>query len=392
MIKPVVPDELFDPMNSCCHLCGEPGLLIITEYTALKRVTSDCKPWPEGGKLAVCPVCSTAQAVIDDQWRNECHKIYGSYSIYHQSGGEEQAVYSPGAGVPSPRSDYLLSRMSEVVKFPDSGRLLDIGCGNGGFLRSFSKKLPGWRLNGSEYDAKYRAEVERIPGFEELFLGGISAASGQFDVISLIHVLEHIASPRELLREVHSKLKPGGLLVIELPYFVENPFVLSVADHATHFDIAAIRALMADTGFFPHHLTSNWVPKELSIVAAKTPASGRVTSANPVDPVPAVRWLMKVRDQALAVGHSSNNFGIFGTSIAGNWLYAELAPMVKFFVDEDPGREGKMMNGCPILLPRQVLSGSDIYLALPPKIAEGVLGRLRVQPGCYHLPPAGPAH
>lgn len=379
-------------MNFSCHLCHNEGLIAVPEYSALKRVASDCKPWPEGGKLGVCPVCSTAQAVIDDHWRNECDEIYSSYTIYHQSGGEEQPVYSPGAGIPSARSDYLLSCMSEVVSIPYSGRLLDIGCGNGGFLRSFCKKFPGWRLNGSEYDAKYRSEVERIPSFDQLFIGDISAATGQFDMISLIHVLEHIASPRALLDQIHSKLKPGGLLVIELPYFVENPFVLPVADHATHFDIASIHALLADTGFHPHHLTSNWVPKELSIVASKTPAPGPVVSAAPVDPIPAVRWLMEVRDRALAVARGSRHFGIFGTSIAGNWLYAELAPMVKFFVDEDPSREGKIMNGCPILLPGQVPPDSDIYIALPPQIVEGVAERLRAQPGCYHLPPAGPVH
>lgn len=378
-------------MKIICHLCGHGTLELVPEYASLKRVASDCKPWPAGGQLGVCSECRTAQAVIDEQWQEECRRIYSSYTIYHQSDGQEQAVYSPGAGIPSARSDYLLAKMGEHVNMPQKGRLLDLGCGNGGFLRSFSKRFPGWRLNGSEYDAKYRHQVESIPGFDQLYLGSIERAEGQFDAVSLIHVLEHIASPRALLRQIHERLSTDGLLIVELPYFVENPFVLTVADHSTHFDEASIRNLLHSCGFEPLHLTSSWVPKELSIVARKGLSTTAPSSGRHVNPIPCVHWLAAVRDHALRIAQSSPNFGVFGTSIAGNWLYGEVNEHVRFFADEDISRSGKFMNGCPILLPKDATANSDLYITLPDQLVRGVVERLsKTFPGRIHTPPQGP--
>ncbi len=374
-------------MNIPCHICGNGRLTLVPEYSSLKRVTSDCKPWPAGGRLGICQSCSTAQAVIDDTWRDECRQIYGAYTIYHQADGKEQPVYNPSSGIPSARSDYLLDNLAKAVAVPKSGRLLDIGCGNGGFLRSFSKKFPHWQLNGSEYDGKYRAQVESIPGFESLFLGDIAGISGSFNAISLIHVFEHIESPHALLQQVQGKLKSDGILVIELPYFVENPFVLAVADHATHFDAATIRTLLARSDFSPLHVTSDWIPKELSIVAQKQNPVAASANLTPVSPVAAIRWLESVRRHAADIAKLSKHFGIFGTSIAGNWLYAELNRDVEFFVDEDLNRTGKKMNGCPVIAPADVPPDSDIYIALPRNLVNAVMDRTKNAPGRYHAPP-----
>lgn len=46
----------------------------------------------------------------------------------------------------------------------------------------------------------------------------LASVDGTFDVITLYHVFEHLSQPIAFLREVKSKLKPGGNLLIEVPH------------------------------------------------------------------------------------------------------------------------------------------------------------------------------
>lgn len=193
-----------------CHLCAFEELFIVPSYETLHRVTSDCKPWPPGGQLAVCLRCGGAQAVISRQWEEESRKIYDRYAIYHQSGGAEQSVFDPVTGAASSRSSRLLHRLKEKLPFAARGRLLDVGCGNGTTLRVFAEIFPGWSLAGLDATDRYKKEMESIPRVEALYTGDVGAVPGQFDVITLIHSLEHIPGPAKFLAELRAKLKVGG--------------------------------------------------------------------------------------------------------------------------------------------------------------------------------------
>jgi SAM-dependent methyltransferase len=376
-------------MKPGCHICGKGSVELIPEFSQLKRVTSDCRPWKDGGRLGRCDFCATVQTAVDDQWREECREIYQSYAIYHQGGGAEQRVFDSASGVSTSRSERLLSRLAEVVEIPNEGRLIDIGCGNGGFLRAFNRRHPRWRLSGSEFDQKHRVEIESIPGVEAFFSGEVEELPGQFNLCSLIHVLEHIEAPRKFLEAVRTKLKPGGLLIIELPSFSQNPFELLIADHATHFEPASIQSLLSETGFESLHVTGEWIPKELSVVARSLASSSGRMSLAAAELSTAVHWLMTVRCHALELADHAAKFGIFGTSIAATWLYSELEGKTAFFVDEDPDRVGGMHLKLPIYRPEELPDGSDVYVVLPSKISADVAARLRSSAVRYHsVPPA----
>ena len=90
-----------------CRLCGMAALHELEGFRALARVTSDCKPWPAGGRLTVCTACGTVQKLPDAEWLAEIAAIYGAYTIYHQSDGAEQPIFSGEQGAPQPRSARL---------------------------------------------------------------------------------------------------------------------------------------------------------------------------------------------------------------------------------------------------------------------------------------------
>lgn len=102
-------------------------------------------------------------------------------------------------------------RFSYCLPFVSGKRILDFGCGNGGFLirvKSVAETVMGVDL-----------ENALVPHFREHgipFSQSLELA-GPFDVITLFHVLEHLKDPMATLLELKGLLAPGGQILIEVP-------------------------------------------------------------------------------------------------------------------------------------------------------------------------------
>jgi SAM-dependent methyltransferase len=377
--------------EATCGICGSGTLEEMTDYRGLRRVTSDCRPWPAGGRLGVCRRCGAVQKPADDAFLADIDAIYRAYTIYHQAAGAEQAVFEQSSGLPASRSVRLLETFRDRAHLGSLGRMLDVGCGNGATIRAFGQVAPRWTKVGTEFDGKYRAEVESIPNTEPLHVGPVEAVPGSFDVITMIHVLEHIVDPVAVLRTLRDKLAPGGLLLIEVPHHPANPFELLIADHRSHFTTDSLVRALTAAGYEIVSVAEDWIPKELSVVAR--PATARPAVVPAGNPVPAreriadsLTWLRRTADRLRDLG-TSGSLGLFGTSIAGTWLAAEVGDTVAFFVDEDPGRVGRTYLGKPVYAPADVPTGSRVFVGLPPVVATGICRRL-ARTGVTFLPPA----
>ena len=367
-------------LNDLCHNCGAARLRRAPGYESFFRVTSDCKPWPAGGQMGLCEACGLVQAVTDKRWEKESREIYTSYEIYHQSGGIEQTVFNPATGKGRARSDAIVEGLLKTAKLPESGRLLDIGCGNGAFLRACSRSLPGWVFCGSEFDTRHRAAVEAIRGVERLYSGPLAEFPGEFDVISLIHVLEHIPAPTALLKQVATKLKPGGWLVVEVPDCHINPFFLLVADHASHFSPGALSTVVSGAGFEVLQAGDAWVAKEISLLARNPIGPPAATTLCPPAQAEQTYNNWKFLNESIAKAKalaSHGKLGLFGTSIGATWLDAQLENAATVFVDEDPHRIGKQHEGRPIHAVKDIPAGASVFIVLPTPLAVRIAERLR---------------
>jgi 2-polyprenyl-3-methyl-5-hydroxy-6-metoxy-1,4-benzoquinol methylase len=317
--------------------------------------------------------------VLDAAWHEQARHIYADYTIYHQAQGAEQNVFDARTGQPSTRSTRLVRRWRTEMALAERGRLLDIGCGNGALLRAFSTTFPGWSLAGVEVTDHYQVVVESIAGVERLYTCLPTEVPGEFDAITLMHALEHIPSPRQVLTGLRSKLTAGGLLLIQVPDCKQNPFMFLVADHASHCFVAPLRELVQSGGYEVLVAANDWVAKEITIVARKSTIAPRPMAATS-DAVPEISrqldWLLAFVREARAAA-VKGPLGIFGSSIAATWLQAELDGRAAFFVDEDPNRLGQSLMGRQILSPGEAPAGSRVMLALPTPMAAQVRGRLQ---------------
>jgi ubiquinone/menaquinone biosynthesis C-methylase UbiE len=136
------------------------------------------------------------------------------------------------------------------------GRILDVGCGSGDFLGSLAHL--GWETYGTDL-SEAGAELARARGIQA-YRGDLSAAAFPddfFEVVTLWHVLEHVPDPLEQLAEIRRVLKPGGLLVVEVPNARSATFSLTKAKwyyldvprHLQHFTPSTIDAVLGQAGF-----------------------------------------------------------------------------------------------------------------------------------------------
>lgn len=92
-------------------------------------------------------------------------------------------------------------------------RFLDVGCGSGWLLETMQDA--GWEAEGQEWDeAAANAALRR--GLH-VTTGPVSAVKGSFELITMLHVVEHVADPVDFLREAATKLSPHGRLVVTTP-------------------------------------------------------------------------------------------------------------------------------------------------------------------------------
>ncbi len=128
------------------------------------------------------------------------------------------------------------------------GRTLDIGASSGLFLETLRQNL-GAEVSGVELGRAYRevAASKGIAMFESL--ATLEASQPQkFDLVSLMHVLEHLNDPVERLIEIREKLlDDSGYLLVEVPnLYAHDSFELA---HLTCFSPHTLKQSLAKAGY-----------------------------------------------------------------------------------------------------------------------------------------------
>ena len=149
------------------------------------------------------------------------------------------------------RAYSVKQKIKLISKYASNGKqLLDVGCGTGDFLQAAQKNQ--WTVYGIEPNEKARAIANHKTGntvFDTEHLSQFE--KGQFDIISLWHVLEHLPDLEKQLQHFKSLLKPGGVLVIAVPnhksfdagYYHKFWAAYDMPRHLWHFNKSAVKRL-----------------------------------------------------------------------------------------------------------------------------------------------------
>ena len=157
---------------------------------------------------------------------------------------------------------------SDKPEFIESGTLLDVGAGNGRYL--VTMRALGWKVQGVEMsDDGFK--VCQSAGLK-VHHGDVASAafpSDSFDVITVRHVIEHIASPHPVMAELVRILKPSGKLIVETPnsqalgrtLFGANWYANDVPRHVILFSPDTLKKLAEQYGLKKGSLRLTTSPK-----------------------------------------------------------------------------------------------------------------------------------
>ena len=156
-----------------------------------------------------------------------------------------------------------------VAKVPEGNvNFVDVGCAGGLFLLAAQAidgyhcgVAPRFNVRGISIDPRERSETERNVGCPVVFPDEAAAEwAGWADVVTLMNVLEHVSAPFELLCQLKRILKPGALLLIDVP---NNAVVslrgrllhrwseLDLGEHINHFVPSTLDRVLIRAGFSP---------------------------------------------------------------------------------------------------------------------------------------------
>jgi ubiquinone/menaquinone biosynthesis C-methylase UbiE len=137
-----------------------------------------------------------------------------------------------------------------LAHMPENGKVLDVGCGMGDNLRYIQRSQA--TFIGLEYaESTARAARRLLEGQATIFRGSADAipfGSEEFDLVLCIEVLEHIDKDREGCREIARVLKPGGALILSLPYRHWFPSYFHGMGHLRHYTRSEVSEVLREAG------------------------------------------------------------------------------------------------------------------------------------------------
>ena len=153
-----------------------------------------------------------------------------------------------------------------------SGRVLDIGCGNGLLLSEFGKL--GWQICGCD-PSPWAVEAAKQYGFTlySCELKDKSIASNSFDLVTGTSTLEHIARPVEIINEIKRILRPNGAAYFTVPNYGGLAIRLRYATfssnkppwHCNFFTAETLRRLFREVGMTVIYVRSYGIPETHSV-------------------------------------------------------------------------------------------------------------------------------
>lgn len=134
----------------------------------------------------------------------------------------------------------------------DGKRVVDLGCGNGHFLKAIKDKRPNCECVGVDFSGYSIGQLQKerpdITWIKE-DVTKTSLKSESFDYVLSFEVLEHLDEPHKLVAELARLCKPGGKALLTTPYQDHVPS----KEHVWLYDYQDLEEL------FKPHFSQVWV-------------------------------------------------------------------------------------------------------------------------------------
>lgn len=154
--------------------------------------------------------------------------------------------------------------LSTANRIQSGGRVLEIGCGAGQFIRAVGRGRPDLVCAGCDISRTALNRANELGGavFTLSQNNCLPYVDGEFDMVIVADVLEHVKNPQQFLVEAHRVLKTGGILYLFAPcegdwlslwnwinLFKQENLTKKFAGHVQKFNRADLRILLKEASF-----------------------------------------------------------------------------------------------------------------------------------------------
>jgi SAM-dependent methyltransferase len=179
------------------------------------------------------------------------------YATTYRKESNEEQVTPTVLEYEQKRADRILPIIDRIPDFAPTN-ILDIGCSTGVLLRNFQQKWQDASYFGIELNEKYQKHIVANDTLQDdsLFNKPIEELPDtiqDMDLVTLVHVLEHVHNPLETVEEIYSRMRTGGYFYIEVPN-LNTPYFKLVGNyfiqyHLHYFNDFTLKALLEKAGF-----------------------------------------------------------------------------------------------------------------------------------------------
>lgn len=367
----------------CGSECGPPvyhaGAPAVTSLSSLLDATTTCH---------VCRTCGHAQSPD----LPDLKAFYDTEYRISLASDDHDQLYEMRDGVPL----YRTAKQAELVLLhaePKSGaRVLDYGAAKAATLRALMDQRPDLLPHVFDVSEDYVAYWESwVPPKAQSTYRVPDAWNGTFDLVTAHFVLEHVADPVAIFKDIARLLAPEGKAFVTVPNVIANPGDLLVVDHLNHFTRPSLQRALAAAGLVASEILEDAFRGGFVVVAGK----GDPASLEPTEP--AVAALDEIADfwsgahdrlTAAADRHGSQQAMIYGAGFYGVYIASVLRDRQRLagHLDRNPhARESASVS--PVYDPASDLPEFGVlYAGLNPKIARSILSDWLTETGKSDLP------
>ena len=233
-----------------CPICGDSNTGIYLDGTTASLSSSELGSSRKAvapGRILRCKDCSFAFKEARSSDRDLA-------TLYRELDGGVYESESRG------RLRTARRHLKIVERFASRGKLLDVGCASGLFLKCASEA--GWNVCGIEPAAVLARNAERLlAGSGRVVCASLleaDLAPASFHVITLWDVLEHVNDPISTLRRCFTLLRPGAYLFLNVPDINSLParllrsrWPLLLPEHLSYFTRESLKRCGKLSGLEP---------------------------------------------------------------------------------------------------------------------------------------------
>lgn len=350
-----------------CIICNNEISSSVDMLHINKPIASDCRNVSFTADIFQCQHCQHYQKNIDAHYLNNINEIYTHYRPYSVQNGKEQLNFT--ADIPFTRCSEILKISEEFLPHANA-QFIDIGTGSGVMLEAVSQRYSNWTKSAHDVSGDYQLNLTQKYNLASFYKGNLSKIDHRFDIITLIHVLEHITSPPQFLDSINALLSNNGIAVIQVPNIAENEWDFSIYDHVSHFTKHTLKTLL-DQHFKNVFFPIKQLNKEITVLVSNTHTFPKQATSPIKNEQPLLEsFNLKIQQlKKLPACH------ILGTGPAASFCAHFLGEKFLGWVDEDPLKIGKVMANKTIQDASE-LHTSPIFLPYPLSQVEQIKNRL----------------